>query len=253
MRLLLVNDDGITAPGIRLLAHRLAADGHDVTMAAPDRQHSGSGTSVGHELNGLLIPTVVSESTEPPGIHMIAVGGPPALVALAACHGLVDRPPDLVISGINPGHNVGRLTLHSGTLAAATTAAAYGWPAVAVSCPGSPNERYEEASEFIAAAVETLAVGPVRRPVLNINFPHRELGDVRGVRHAALAMPPAEVSLEREATGFRVRVSRPLETVAEDSDLALLHHGWITVTHAPALHSPPGDLSVVDRLAALLR
>lgn len=236
MRLLLTNDDGIHAPGLRVLAGRLQADGHELTVLAPDRQYSGSGTSVGSELNGALVRVQPIRLAGLPKVRALMVGGPPALVALAACHGLVEEQPELVVSGINPGHNVGRLVLHSGTLGAAITAAAFGWRAVAVSCPPGDDQQFEAAADFIASVLDVLASRAAEGPVLNINFPHCALADVRGVRRATLVSPAkGDLTMERTRDGLRVHVSRDRADGDENTDLALLHARFITVTSAPTL------------------
>lgn len=233
MNLLLTNDDGINAPGLLTLAQRLHADGHELTLVAPLHETSGSGTSVGSQLDGTLVIFNLVELPGLEGVRAMAIDGPPALAVLAVCHSLIDVKPDLVISGINPGNNIGRLSHHSGTLGAATTAAAYGLRAVAVSCPAAPGERYKDAACFISVAVGPLATRAPDGVVFNINYPAREFKEVRGVRAGSLALPlSGDLVLEREPGGFRLRVSRDRRTVADNSDLALLDEGYISVTTA---------------------
>lgn len=255
MRLLLTNDDGIAAPGILALARRLLADGHELTLAAPFHETSGSGTSVGSQLDGRLTAYELRQVPDLPGVRAVAVDGPPALAVLAVCHGLIDVDPDLVISGINPGNNVGRLSLHSGTLGAAMAASGYGLRAVAVSCPGAPPERYEDTAHFTALAVEALATRPHDGHVFNINYPACGFAELRGVRAASMATPSGgDVALERGDSAFSLRVARDRSTVAEDSDLALLHEGFVSVTYAGqqlATNAATTAISdVLDRLVA---
>ena len=233
MQLLLTNDDGVDAPGILALARRLHADGHQLTLAAPFHETSGSGTSVGSQLDGRVTLSELRELPGLDGVRVVAVDGPPALAVLAVCHGLIEIQPDLVISGINPGNNIGRLSQHSGTLGAAMTAAGYGLRAVAVSCASAPNAQFVDAARFMSVAVSTLATRPHDGVVFNINYPARSFDRVRGVRAASMAIPDGgDVALQREPGGFSLRVSRDRRTVADDSDLALLDDGYITLTYA---------------------
>jgi 5'/3'-nucleotidase len=240
MRVLLMNDDGVHAPGLRVLAERLHLDGHEIDIVAPLDGHSGSGTSIGGEVNGGFTSCVRVNILEGVSLSAFAVDGPPALAALAACHGLLDARPDLVISGINPGNNVGRLALHSGTLAAAMTVASYGWPAVAVSCAGTLSTYFAATADFVASKIDDIAEAAMKDLVLNINYPPCSERDVRGVREASMAAPiSGDLRLVQDAAGFRLSLLRPLEEVAEDSDLALLHAGYITITYLRVGYGPP--------------
>lgn len=244
-----MNDDGVRAPGLRVLAARLRDDDHEVEVVAPLDAHSGSGTSLGGELNGSFTALESVELLADRASPAIAVDGPPALAALAAAHGLIGRPPDLVISGINPGNNVGRLTLHSGTLAAAMTAAAYGWPAIAVSCAGAPHTHFEETADFVASRLDDLADAARNGAVLNVNYPPLEASEVRGVREATLAVSVSgDVRLEGSDTGFRATLDRSFDGAGTDSDLVLLGEGYITVTplRVGYVHAEGGAVRVCD-------
>jgi 5'-nucleotidase len=254
MRVLLTNDDGIQAPGLVIMARRLVTSGHDVMIVAPAVQCSGSGTSVGSEIDGRLVG--ISDLTLPglEGIQALAIDGPPALIALAACHGLLDAVPDVVISGINPGNNVGRLAAHSGTLSAVTTAGAYGIAGVAVSCAASPNDQFEATAGFVALALDPLIRFAAASTVYNLNFPPCPLEEVRGVRVGRLAEPgPTDVSLLRETGGFRMRLARDHLQAADDSDLALVMEGYISITALVAgLQESPCGTGVAHDLAKAL-
>ncbi|MEJ7583620.1 MAG: 5'/3'-nucleotidase SurE [Acidimicrobiales bacterium] len=115
MRVLVTNDDGIEAPGLRALAVALDEAGYELVVAAPLHDRSGSGAAIGNLQPGGQI------HVEPhflAGIeHVPAFGvGPPALAVMAARLGGFGEPPELVVAGINPGNNTGRSTLHSGTV-----------------------------------------------------------------------------------------------------------------------------------------
>lgn len=133
VRVLVTNDDGIAAPGIRWLAAAVADRGYDVVVAAPAEEASGtSAAMIAVEREGRV---VVEEHTveELTGIPAYGVAGSPGFITLIAIHGAFGPPPTVVVSGINRGANVGRAVLHSGTVGAAFTAAANGCHAMAVS------------------------------------------------------------------------------------------------------------------------
>src|SRR4051794_35335379 len=126
MRVLVTNDDGVTAPGIRHLALAVAEAGHEVVVAAPLTDMSGSGAALGrlHIDDHIDVEAHRLEGLE--GVACYGVDGPPALAVLASRLGGFGEPCDVVLSGINPGANTGRATLHSGTVGAALTAANFG-------------------------------------------------------------------------------------------------------------------------------
>jgi 5'-nucleotidase len=231
MRVLMTNDDGIYAPGLSIMARQLVKDRHDVTIVAPLAQCSGSGTSIGSEVDGRILEVTAVTLPGLAGVPAFAVDGPPALAALAACHGLLPVAPQIVVSGINPGNNIGRLAAHSGTLGAVTTAASYGLPGIAVSCAAIPHDQYEATAAFLALTVEPLTRHAVGATAYNVNFPACPLEQVRGVRFGQLATPgPTDLRLTREPGGFRVRLARDRTKAAADSDLALLSEGYISIT-----------------------
>ena len=133
MKVLVTNDDGIDAPGLHALARALVAAGHDVVVVAPARDMSGSGAAIGQVH---LDQSIDARRVELPGLDGVpayALDGAPGLCVLAARLGGFGDPPDVVMSGINPGCNTGRAVLHSGTVGAALTAANFGVRGLAVS------------------------------------------------------------------------------------------------------------------------
>ena len=133
MKVLVTNDDGIESAGLHALVRALVGDGRDVVVAAPDCDMSGSGAAIGHIHADEHIDAELVELPGLPGVPAYAVDGPPALCVLSARLGGFGEPPDLVVSGINPGCNTGRAVLHSGTVGAALTAANFGCRGIAVS------------------------------------------------------------------------------------------------------------------------
>src|SRR4051794_34180633 len=131
-RILVTNDDGVHAAGIHALAVALAEDGHDVTVAAPLVDFSGSGAALGpSHAEGLRVDRIRLD-----GLHDVpvwGVDGPPGMCVMAAHLGAFGERPDLIASGINHGGNTGRSILFSGTVGAALAAANFGLRGVAVS------------------------------------------------------------------------------------------------------------------------
>ena len=162
MRILLSNDDGYFAPGLAALAEGLAPLG-EITVVAPERDRSGASNSL-----TLDRPLVLSRA--PNGF--LYVNGTPTDCVHMAVTGLLDFEPDVVVSGINSGSNMGDDTLYSGTVAAATEGYLLGIPSIAVSLVGTKFEHYGTAARVARELVERLSRAPFGTPVLlNVNVP----------------------------------------------------------------------------------
>lgn len=204
MRILVTNDDGIDSTGLHVLARRLTSLA-DVVVVAPDQEYSGFGAALG--TLHLMHPEVHRETLE--GIpETWAVTGPPALCVYFARLGVFGEV-DLVVSGINPGVNVGRAVYHSGTVGAVLTARNGGMNGIAVSQSVTgfgvegqgwddmiQNMQWETAAEVAAVAAEALLSDLPPEPVaLNLNVPNTALADIVGWRHAEVGtVPPRSVS-----------------------------------------------------------
>ncbi|MBO9577637.1 MAG: 5'/3'-nucleotidase SurE [Microbacteriaceae bacterium] len=231
-RALITNDDGIDAPGLRALALAAVDAGYDVFVAAPRRQSSGSSASIiAEEADGRI--AVDPRSVDGlDGVPAFAVHGGPGLIALIAARGAFGAPPDLVLSGVNHGANVGRAILHSGTVGAALTGGMNGARGMAVSLDAGlrPLElHWEEA----AAAALALAPQLLDRPpgtVLNVNVPNTP--SPRGVVEARLApFGIVQTTLtEEEEHYIRLAVEDLPSSPEPGTDAAYLADGWITVT-----------------------
>jgi 5'-nucleotidase len=184
MRVLITNDDGISAPGIVALAAALR-EHHEVIVVAPDRDMSGSSASISR-FGG--VRDIVFERFEMPGLDgtlAYAIAAGPGLAVLSACLGAFGTPPELVVSGINSGANLGHSILHSGTVGAVLTAQTFGARGLAVSAALGGRWRWDTASLYakrLAAWMEDLP----SRTVINLNVPALDAGEVRGLRLAAL-------------------------------------------------------------------
>jgi len=180
MRVLLSNDDGVDAPGIRILAERLRAAGHEVWVVAPDRDRSGASNSL--TLDQPIRVARVDSMTW-------CVYGTPTDCVHVALAGLLEREPDIVVSGINSSANLGDDVIYSGTVAAAMEGRFLGLPAIAVSC-ASRNHQAQHYATAARAAVEIVArllVDPLPSDtILNVNVPDIPWDDLAGFEVARL-------------------------------------------------------------------
>lgn len=177
MNLLLTNDDGIYAEGLWALYKKFSTQ-HDVTVVAPDRERS----AVGHGIT-LHQPLRATKISIDSGLHGYAVNGTPADCIKISLMEILNVTPDLVISGINLGANVGVNLNYSGTVAAAKEAALYKLPAMAVSIKGYQSATFDEAALFTAHLAEMiLKRGLPVGTMLNVNIPDTPINGIKGVR-----------------------------------------------------------------------
>jgi len=187
VRILVTNDDGVRAPGIAALARAALDSGHEVVVVAPMIDYSGAGAAVGpvHSRDGIDYESHVIDGLD--SVPTFGVDGPPALAVILAAVGGFGPRPDLVLSGINHGANVGRSALHSGTVGAALTGAHFGMRCLAVSIRwGEDPVPWETPADLARALVPVLADAPAGT-VLNLNVPDVPLAALRGVRRGHLA------------------------------------------------------------------
>ena len=180
MCVLLSNDDGVDAPGIRILAEHLRAAGHEVWVVAPDRDRSGASNSL--TLDQPIRVARVDSMTW-------CVYGTPTDCVHVALAGLLDREPDIVVSGINSSANLGDDVIYSGTVAAAMEGRFLGLPAVAVSCVSRNHQaqHYETAARAAVEIVARLAVDPLPADtILNVNVPDVAWDELAGFEVARL-------------------------------------------------------------------
>lgn len=185
MRILVTNDDGIESEGLHVLAQHLCEVG-DVTVFAPSGEYSGAGAAVGHLANGLPDVFRVDRPEMPDVEAVYHQDAPPALAALLACQGLLGAVPDLVVSGINPGWNVGHAVHFSGTIGACITANMLAIPAVAISqhTAGQPSMQWATAAK---AAVDQVPRAMADGLLLNVNVPNIAAGEIQGVVDTTLS------------------------------------------------------------------
>ena len=183
MNILLTNDDGIYAPGLATLYAHLSPD-HHVEVIAPDREQS----AVGHGIT-LNDPLRAHKVSIPNAFEGYAVSGTPADCIKFAVLELLKTKPDLVISGINPGANVGVNINYSGTVAAAKEATMYGILAIAVSIHSRQVESYDTAAVIVAQLAQDISArGLPPGTFLNVNIPNLPLSKIAGVQFSRLDM-----------------------------------------------------------------
>jgi 5'-nucleotidase len=183
MHILLTNDDGIYAPGLWALCKRFNQK-HSVSVIAPDREQSAVGHAI--TLHRPLRVTQVSIKDTYPGY---AVNGTPADCVKLGVLELLESKPDMLISGINPGANVGVNINYSGTVAAAKEAALYGMMAMAVSIQGNDADLFDAGAIFIEKlADKVIENGLPFGTFLNVNIPNVSAGKISGIRISKLSV-----------------------------------------------------------------
>jgi 5'-nucleotidase len=258
MRILVTNDDGIDSIGLQQLACSLRSLG-DVFVAAPDREFSGASASIG----ALHLAKPEVHETFIDGIDEAwAVTGPPALCVLFARLGAFGPPPDLVVSGINPGANVGRSVYHSGTVGATLTARTGGITGIAISQDaeyGVEGQAYEEvleaqlwesAARVAASVVAAVIEDPPSEPsVLNVNVPNLPVEEIKGYRWTEVAtLPPHPMSkavLEHKPGhrgSYHVRMAWGDQTHQSlDCDTGAVTHGSVSLTWLSRLQAAENE------------
>ncbi len=177
MRILLSNDDGYMAPGLKQLAKTLASRA-EIMVVAPERDQSGSSNSL-----TLRQPLRVHRSQN--GFYY--VDGTPTDCVHLAITGLMMEEPDMVIAGINSGANLGDDVLYSGTVAAAMEGRFLGYPALAISLVGENVRHYETAAEVVVKILEMLERNPLAGDtILNVNVPDAPLAEIAGYQATRL-------------------------------------------------------------------
>jgi len=193
MRILVSNDDGYSAPGLEALVSALEGLG-ELIVVAPETNHSGASNSL--TLNRpLAVRTAANGYT--------CVNGTPSDCVHVALTGLLDARPDLVVSGINNGANMGDDTLYSGTVAAATEGYLFGIPAIAFSLVQKGWEHLPAAAAVARRIVERQLAEPLEAPVLlNVNIPNLPLQAVKGVQVTRLGKRHPSEPVVRTTTPY---------------------------------------------------
>jgi 5'-nucleotidase len=186
VRILVTNDDGVQAPGLAALAAAARRTGNEVIVVAPYEDWSGASAAVGafYRREGVEYRSFEIEGLD--GMPIYGVDGPPALGVILACVGAFGGRPDIVLSGINHGVNVGRSALHSGTIGAALTAAQFGINGLATSIRYGPDPVPWETAATLAESLVPLIAAAPSATVLNLNVPDVAPEKLNGFRAAHL-------------------------------------------------------------------
>lgn len=225
MRILVTNDDGVLAAGVQALGRALAECG-EVTVVAPDRERSATSHSL--TLRAPLRVHWVSE-------RVASVDGTPTDCVLLAVHALLERRPDLVVSGVNHGPNLGDDVYYSGTVAGAMEGALIGIPAIAVSLAGEHPAALAAAASFAARLAAIVAERGLRQgTLLNVNVPAASPASVKGVRWTRLGRRVYHNAVERlddPGGELRYRIcGTPGGEELEGTDLLAIAEGYVSVT-----------------------
>ena len=243
MRILIANDDGVHAPGLACLAQVLERQ-FEVKVVAPDRDRSGAS-------NSLTLDRPLEPHTQHNGF--ISVNGTPTDCVHLGISGLFEYQPDLVVSGINAGANLGDDVLYSGTVAAAMEGRYLKRPAIAVSLVG--REHFATAAEIVAqllGQLHNLNLAP--RTVLNINVPDLPLDAIKGVHvtrlgHRNLAAQPVRSVDPRGKERFWIAAAGESEDDGPGTDFYAVAEGYVSIT---PLQADMTQFSGLDNLGCWL-
>ena len=226
MRILVSNDDGYLAPGLRCLAEALGSLG-EVIVVAPDRDRSGAS-------NSLTLRAPIRPRTADNGY--IYVDGTPTDCVHLAVTGLLDPEPDIVVSGINAGSNLGDDVIYSGTVAAAMEGRLLGLTAIAVSLASARCRNFGTAATVARRLVERVVEQPFDSSViLNVNVPDVEIGALRGFRatrlgHRHRSEPVIRMPDPRGDSVYWVGPSGTEQDAGPGTDFDALRAGFVSVT-----------------------
>ncbi len=233
MHILVTNDDGINAPGLFALAQAMRKLG-EVSVLAPDHNWSASG-----HVKTMHRPLRVKQFILPDGSAALASDGAPSDCVALAVLGLLPRPIDLVVSGINPYANLGHDLTYSGTVTAAMEAAVWGIPAIALSLNGPENSvevDYQPAAN-IAVQVARLVLKHTlpAETVLNVNVPYLPLEEIKGyqITRLGLRIYRDELIRREDPRGkpyYWIGGDFPLDVPEKESDVGALSEGYVSVT-----------------------
>ena len=226
MRILISNDDGVAAPGLAAL-HAALADYAECTVIAPDQDKSGASSSL--TLDRPLHPT-----TLPNGY--ISLNGTPTDCVHLGLNALLDPVPEMVVSGINLGANLGDDVLYSGTVAAALEGRFLERPSFAFSLVSRQVENLPTAAYFARKLVQAhadLELPP--RTVLNVNIPNLPLDHIRGIQltrlgHRARAAAPMKVVDPRGKSGYWIAAAGDAEDGGAGTDFHAVMQGYVSIT-----------------------
>lgn len=226
MRILVSNDDGYQAPGIRALTAALAEHG-EVTVVAPERDRSGAS-------NSLTLENPIRATVMPDGV--IRVDGTPTDCVHLAITGLLEEEPDIVVSGINAGANMGDDVLYSGTVAAAMEGRFLGLPAIAISMASHQPKHYDSAARVACELLLRLCRDPLPADtILNVNvpdLPYEKLAGFEATRlgHRHKAEPVIRAQDPRGRPIYWVGPAGAEQDAGPGTDFHAVRQGYVSIT-----------------------
>ena len=226
MRILLSNDDGYFAPGLAALYDALSGLG-DIVVVAPEQNRSGASNSL-----TLDRPLYLKKTTN--GFYF--VNGTPTDCVHLAVTGMLDDLPDIIVSGINNGANMGDDTIYSGTVAAATEGFLLGIPSIAISLTSFEGNNFEAAGLVARELVERFIRDPIKEPVLlNVNVPDIPYAELNGMevtrlgrRHKAEAV--VKMNSPRNETVYWVGAAGAAADAGPGTDFNAIERGCVSIT-----------------------
>ncbi len=226
MRILISNDDGYFAPGLQALADALSTIG-EIVVVAPEQNQSGASNSL-----TLDRPLFLKKAAS----GFFYVNGTPTDCVHLAVTGMLDYLPDIIVSGINNGANMGDDTIYSGTVAAATEGFLLGIPSIAVSLTSHTGKNFNTAGQVARELVERFISNPIREPVLlNVNVPDIPFGDLRGTEVTRLgrrhkAEPVVAMRSPRNETVYWVGAAGAAADAGPGTDFAAVERHCVSIT-----------------------
>lgn len=286
MRILVTNDDGVRAPGIAAIVRALAGwiadapDEHELIVVAPLENYSGASSAVGtvYERSALDYERVPIEGAE--DVPAYGLDASPALSVIVGVLGGFGPRPDMIVSGINLGVNIGRSVLHSGTVGAVLTGGQLGVRGLAVSIRVGPEPHHWETASTTALAVLPALIDAPRATMLNLNLPSVPLSELRGLRRGWISgagiiksadhqrsLEPAPQTLRRARGGpfdggadhgvVRLELGSAVPSMAnpspseDESDAALVAAGFGSLTPLLGVRDDPSEAAAGVVAAAI--
>jgi 5'-nucleotidase len=243
MRILLSNDDGYFAPGLEALATALAGLG-EIVVVAPEQNRSGAS-------NSLTLDRPLFLKRAASGFYF--VNGTPTDCVHLAVTGMLEYLPDIIVSGINLGANMGDDTIYSGTVAAATEGFLLGIPSIAISLTSFEGRHFSTAGRVARELVERFIADPIREPVLlNVNVPDLPYGELAGTEVTRLgrrhkAEPVVRMTSPRNETVYWVGAAGAAADAGPGTDFNATERGCVSITPLQIDLTHNAQLAAVSR------
>ncbi|MGA7731380.1 MAG: 5'/3'-nucleotidase SurE [Chloroflexia bacterium] len=245
MRILLTNDDGIQSPGLKAIADALAPE-HEVTVIAPDRNWSISGHN-----RTMDRPLRVTEVPMGEGYTAYSSDGSPADCVALAVLGFLEGLPELVVSGINSGNNLGDDITYSGTVAAAMEGVINGLPSIAVSMHTEPIWPVDVGAQFVVRLVQQITErGLAKDILLNVNIPNLNHDEIKGVQITTLGRRIYDDQLvkgvdPRGRTYYWIGGNIIRSEGEQGTDVVAIADGYVSIT---PIHLDMTNHSILEKL-----